>query len=160
MRAGMIAGFALVVVGACSGQASHPVTTTAPPRSGDLRDPVLGTVTVDGVPLLVAVVDTPSGRGQGLRGVTDLGDLDGMLFSWGGSDTTSRFTMEDTLIPLDIMFFAADGRWVGTVRMQPCRTPPCPLYSAPGSYAYALEVPASSSVATGPGSTMLFGDGH
>ncbi len=89
----------------------------------------------------VAVADTPELRARGLMGVAGLGDLRGMLFAWP-EDVTSGFWMKDTLIPLDIGFFDADGKLVDLLSMTPCREDPCPSYRASGAYRWALEVPA------------------
>jgi uncharacterized membrane protein (UPF0127 family) len=51
--------------------------------------------------------------------------------------------MKDTLIPLSIAFFGADGGFVSDADMVPC--PPgtaCPTYGAAGEYTTAVEVPA------------------
>lgn len=133
-------------------------STTVPPRSadtGDLDGATVTTVVVDGRELTVALAATAEERSQGLRLVDDLGDLDGMLFTWGGETVASRFTMEGTLIPLDIVFFAADGSFVDGFTMTPCSAAPCPSYAATAPYAYALETPAGSSPAFGPGSTLV-----
>lgn len=90
--------------------------------------------------LTVAVADTPDLRAQGLMGLVDLGDLDGMLFVWPEL-ASSGFWMKDTLIPLDIAFFDADGRWVNNFTMLPCTEAECPTYDPNGSYLYAIEVP-------------------
>ncbi len=82
-------------------------------------------------------------------GVSDLGDLDGMLFTWGGATVTSRFTMRNTLIPLRIAFFDADGFVVSTADMMPCETEECPTYGASGPYASAVELPAGTEVDPG-----------
>ncbi|HEX5630327.1 MAG TPA: DUF192 domain-containing protein [Acidimicrobiia bacterium] len=86
----------------------------------------------------MAVADTPERRTQGLMGVTDLGDLDGMLFVFD-ADSTSGFWMKNTLIPLDIAFFTAEGVLVDLLRMTPCEADPCPVYEPAGSYRYAIE---------------------
>ena len=96
------------------------------------------TITVDGRELIVAVAETPNQRSQGLMGVTDLGGLDGMLFVFQ-ADSEGGFWMKNTLIPLDIVFFTADGGFVDTLTMVPCVEDPCPTYRPDGSYRYALE---------------------
>lgn len=96
------------------------------------------TVTIGTEMWLVAVADEPAERSRGLMGVTDLGDLDGMLFAWD-DDVTSGFWMKDTLIPLDIAFFAADGVLVDLLRMEQCPADPCPVYHPAGPYRYAVE---------------------
>jgi hypothetical protein len=96
------------------------------------------TITVDGRELIVAVAETPDQRSQGLMGVTDLGGLDGMLFVFQ-ADSDGGFWMKNTLIPLDIVFFTADGGFVDALTMVPCVEDPCPTYRPDGSYRYALE---------------------
>lgn len=86
----------------------------------------------------VAVADTEPLRARGLMGVTDLGDLDGMMFVWD-EEITAAFWMKDTLIPLDIAFFDADGALVDTFTMVPCEEEPCPTYPAAGPFRYAIE---------------------
>ena len=99
------------------------------------------TIMVDGRELTVAVAETPDERSQGLMGVTDLGGVDGMLFVFQG-DSDGGFWMKNTLIPLDIAFFSANGEFVDSMTMAPCTADPCPTYRPSGSYRYALEAPA------------------
>ncbi|HUO45425.1 MAG TPA: DUF192 domain-containing protein [Acidimicrobiia bacterium] len=108
---------------------------------GNLEDWELITIEVDQTELLVAVADDPGERAQGLMGVEDLGSVDGMLFVFP-SDTTGFFWMKDTLIALDIAFFASDGLLVEVMTMEPCVSDPCPRYQAGVSYRWALETAA------------------
>jgi uncharacterized membrane protein (UPF0127 family) len=73
-------------------------------------------------------------------GVTDLGDLDGMLFYWR-HDASGGFWMKDTLIPLDIVWFLEDGTYAGRASMEPCSTDQCPTYDpGPGvDYRFGIE---------------------
>lgn len=96
----------------------------------------------------LALADEPALRSRGLMGVTDLGSLDGMLFSWGGDVVNSRFTMRNTLLPLHIVFFDADGAFVSSRDMVPCQVEDCPTYGSAGPYAYAIEFPAGTVVST------------
>lgn len=142
---------------ACSVAPPETQSTTsspAPVSTGDLGGVTVRSVSVDGAEFLVAVAATPEERNQGLRGVDDLGDLDGMLFEWGGEEVTSRFTMADTLIDLDIAFFDADGVFVDAFRMTPCDGPDCPSYAAAAPYAFALETPAGRGPSVGAGSVL------
>jgi uncharacterized membrane protein (UPF0127 family) len=94
--------------------------------------------------LRVAIADEAAERHQGLRGVTDLGDYDGMLFIHE-SDTESLFTMAGTPLPLDIGWYTSDGAPVNRTTMQPClegNDASCPLYESRGKYRYALETEA------------------
>lgn len=135
-----------------------PPETSAPPAAatslpantrsdtvatGDLDSPEVRHVMVDGRSLLVAWADTDATRSRGLMEVEDLGDLDGMLFDLG-TERRSSFTMRNTLIPLDIYFFDAEGGSVGMLEMVPCEGEPCPTYDVGAPARYALEVPAGS----------------
>jgi len=114
--------------------ATTTTTTSANALAGFERIEVgLGTET-----WTVALADTVALRSQGLMGVTDLGDVDGMLFVWE-EEISAAFWMKDTLIPLDIAFFDADGALVDTFTMQPCEEDPCPRYPAAGPFQYAIE---------------------
>ena len=130
------------MLGACGSGGAAPPTTTVARTSTTLVDPLDGfavvQVLVSGDPWSVALADTPALRAQGLMGVTDLGDLDGMLFLWD-EDVLSGFWMRDTLIPLDVAFFTAAGVLVDLLRMEPCTADPCPVYHPRGPYRYALE---------------------
>jgi uncharacterized membrane protein (UPF0127 family) len=91
--------------------------------------------------LFVAIAGTTELRRQGLMHLTDLGDLDGMLFVFE-QDSSSGFWMKNTLIPLDIAFFDSAGSFVDGFVMEPCTTAACPSYLPSGDYRYALEMPA------------------
>lgn len=171
-----------LVVAACSGSAGgiDPTSTsavtpsdapesTAPPTSTTTTVPQTSTTTLvvpdqlagwpveeivlDGATLQVAVAATPDLQRRGLMGVSDLGDLDGMLFVWT-ADTTTSFWMKDTLIPLDIAFFAANGDLVGMLQMEPCVEEPCPVYGIEAAYRYALETAAGRLANLPPGARL------
>jgi uncharacterized membrane protein (UPF0127 family) len=106
-------------------------------------------VTLGDETLTLALADEPGLRSRGLMGVSDLGALDGMLFSWGGETVNSRFTMRNTLIPLRIVFYDTDGLFVSQADMVPCEVENCPTYGAAGPYAFAIELPAGTTVSNG-----------
>ena len=143
------AGLALFLVAACSGEVS--TTTTTAPTEPETTSTTIGvlpgfaraTVLVSGTPWVVAVADTSELRSQGLMGVTDLGDLSGMLFVFE-EDTQAGFWMKDTLIPLDVAFFGTGGSLVDLISMVPCADDLCPTYHAAGPYRYALEAAPGS----------------
>lgn len=98
-----------------------------------LRDP--NGVTVG---LAVELADEPQEWRLGLmnRPVVE----GGMLFVFPGESRQS-FWMKDTLVPLDIAYFRADGSWVSSAVMQPCLEDPCASYPSSGTAQYALELP-------------------
>jgi uncharacterized membrane protein (UPF0127 family) len=91
--------------------------------------------------LRVLVAMTQGQRVRGLRDVQSLAPYDGMIFVFE-SDTSARFTMANTPLPLDISFFDADGKPVDQQRMTPCPTgsdATCPIYASTHRFRYALE---------------------
>jgi uncharacterized membrane protein (UPF0127 family) len=112
-------------------------TSAAPPSLSGFDTT---TISIDDRELVVAVADTSETRRRGLMGVTDLGGLDGMLFIFE-ADSEGGFWMSNTLIQLDIAFFASDGIFVDKLTMVPCTTDDCPRYHATGPYRYAIEAP-------------------
>lgn len=110
-------------------------------------------ISIDGREFAVAVAERPDQRSQGLMDITDLGDLDGMLFVFP-SDSDGGFWMKNTLIPLDIAFFDADGDLVNTLTMEPCTADPCPTYRPGGAYRYVVEAPAGDLEFVAPGARL------
>jgi uncharacterized membrane protein (UPF0127 family) len=102
-----------------------------------------GTIRVGQRDLDVVIADDAGERIQGLRERSDASPYAGMLFVFDG-DSTGPFTMATVLDPLDIAFFAADGRRVDQLRMVPCRgtDATCPAYRSSAPYRYALETAA------------------
>lgn len=94
--------------------------------------------------LKVAVAEDPELKRQGLRGVEDLGELDGMLFVYS-EPVQGSFTMKDTLIPLKIGFYSSDGTLVNKKEMEPC-SEDCKSYDSKEEFQYALEVPLNSEI--------------
>ena len=114
----------------------------------------MGFVTLDDEPWLVAVADTRDLRSRGLMFVTDLGDLDGMLFVFD-TPSSGSFWMKNTLIPLDIAFFRGDGTLVEVLQMEPCGDQDsCPSYSPGADYRYALEAPAGALIGLDPAAIL------
>ena len=84
---------------------------------------------------------TAETRARGLMEQRDLAGYDAMIFEYQ-QDVSAQFYMKNTIIPLSIAWFRADGSFVSTTDMKPCRTQEnCRLYAAEGPYRYALEVP-------------------
>jgi uncharacterized membrane protein (UPF0127 family) len=101
--------------------------------------------------LRVLVASSAMQRVQGLRDVRSIAPYDGMLFVFP-ADTTARFTMANTPLPLDATFFSEHGTPVDDVVMKPCpegSDSTCPAYASKARYRYALERPAGSGGASG-----------
>jgi uncharacterized membrane protein (UPF0127 family) len=107
------------------------------------------------------LAETSKQHERGLMGRTDLGGYDGMLFRFS-ADTTTSFYMKDTLIPLSIAWFGADGFFVSATDMEPCPDKVgCPTYGAAAPYRYALEVVKGGlpALGIGPGAQLVVGGG-
>ena len=86
----------------------------------------------------VALADTAAERAQGLMHVEQMPRMSGMLFVYDRPQSVS-FWMENTLIPLDMIFVAADG----VVRNVHANAIPLDRTSIPGGsddIQYVLEV--------------------
>jgi uncharacterized membrane protein (UPF0127 family) len=93
--------------------------------------------------LLFVIADSTTERAQGLRGRSDLGGYDAMLFV-NEADSTASYTMAGVPVPLDIGWYDGRGRLVDTAEMDPCPEGGrrCPLYSADSAYRFAVETPS------------------
>lgn len=105
------------------------------------------------------LADTDELRQRGLMGQDDLNGYDAMVFRFT-EPSKGGFWMKDTIIPLTVAYFDADGRFVSSADMQPC--PPgtdCPSYPPDGEYLTAVEVPLGGlgAIGVGPGSVLGFG---
>ena len=122
---------------------SFTSTTRAAPPFDTFEE---GRVAVGDRCLRVLVAATERLRERGLRDVRSLAPYDGMLFVFP-NDSDAHFTMANTPLPLDITWFAADGRPVDRTRMTPCprgTDATCPQYASKARYRYALEQPAGA----------------
>jgi uncharacterized membrane protein (UPF0127 family) len=96
---------------------------------------------LDGVPFRPELALTADQRALGLMH-RKRAPKDGMLFVFP-RDTTGGFWMKNTLVPLTIVFFDAQGKRVRKLRMTPCRRDPCRIYEPGRRYRFALELPAA-----------------
>lgn len=104
------------------------------------------TITFDGEALPVLLADTPEQRSQGLMNVTDMAGFAGMLFVFE-DEVTSGFWMKDTLLPLTVIYFDAQGNEVSRAEMEPCLDGnACPSHPPDGKYLYALEMATGSNL--------------
>lgn len=94
----------------------------------------------------VEVVDTNETRARGLMYVEDLAPDAGMLFDFKAERQVS-FWMRNTLIPLDMLFIAADG----TIRNIHANAIPHDETSIPsdGAVQFVLEIPGGRSAELG-----------
>jgi uncharacterized protein len=93
------------------------------------------------VALRVELAQTLEQRARGLAGRRTLAANAGMLFLYG-RDRRGSFWMRDTRMPLAVAFLDRRGRILRTLRMEPCRGDPCPLYDPGIRFRAALEVNA------------------
>lgn len=109
------------------------------------------------------LADTADERAQGLRGVTDLGGADGMLFAYD-QPAQSNYVMIGTPTPLSIAWFGSDGLFVSDADMEPCLdadTSGCARYSAEDEFSAAIEVLQGDldELGIGPGARLDIVDG-
>jgi uncharacterized protein len=132
MRPLALALFIALVAG-CGGDDDGATTEAAPGATAVIT-------TADGeVELSVEVADDDAERSQGLMFRTSLEEDAGMVFLFP-EPTEGSFWMKNTLIPLSIAFFDADGTILRILDMEPCESDPCPLYSPEVAFTGALEV--------------------
>jgi uncharacterized membrane protein (UPF0127 family) len=92
------------------------------------------------------LADDAGERSMGLMFRNKLGANQGMLFVFS-EDSLSPFWMQNTLIPLDIIFVDAEKKIVSLVaQAQPQTTEP---RSPAGPYRYVLEIPGGRAAALG-----------
>jgi uncharacterized protein len=122
-----------VAVGATFGHGSSGITRGTATLTGGGR-----TVTVR-----IELARTRAERQRGLMHRRSLAADSGMAFLYAET-TRGPFWMKDTLIPLSAAFFDGRGRILRILRMEPCRSDPCPLYGPGVAYRGVLEVNAGA----------------
>jgi uncharacterized membrane protein (UPF0127 family) len=91
------------------------------------------------VTVRVELAVSDADRARGLMGRRTLAPSAGMLFLYP-REIKTRFWMKDTLIPLSIAFYGADGKIRRILDMAPCTADPCPVYDPGVRFKGALEV--------------------
>ncbi|MDE2483495.1 MAG: DUF192 domain-containing protein [bacterium] len=122
-----------------------PSTTPAPQQ--------LPTVSVHApnATLTLQVAQTDAERELGLMSVTALAPHTGMLFVFD-ADQGVEFWMKDTLVPLDMVFVAPDGRVRQVAANVPVVAPDTPDDAIPrrmGTAKYVIELAAGEAVKDG-----------
>lgn len=109
----------------------------------------LESVTVGPAVFRVEMARTAQERERGLMFRKELPKDRGMLFVQ--SPGPAMFWMKNTYVPLDLLYFDADGRLLQIeANAPPCTTPTCPIY--PGETAtvrYVLEINAGEAARRG-----------
>jgi len=120
------------------------LTVAAPGKGGHTR-----------LALSVQIAATDQAQEIGLMNVTSMPAADGMAFTWT-TPTDTPFWMQDTLIPLDIVFWDASGKVVTVLTMVPCTANPCHLYYPTANYVGAVEMNAglTNQYGVAPGDTV------
>ncbi|GAB4147452.1 MAG: DUF192 domain-containing protein [Cyanobacteria bacterium J069] len=107
------------------GAGSGQVSAAQPDRSQRL--PISATVEIGSEQIQLEVARTPQEQAMGLMYRTELPPDRGMLFAFEFARPV-QFWMQDTLIPLD-MVFMLDGEVKDiVVSAPPCESSPCPVY--------------------------------
>jgi uncharacterized membrane protein (UPF0127 family) len=102
----------------------------------------------------VWVADTPARRAQGLMFVRRLAEDRGMLFVFERPQYAS-FWMQNTYVPLDLLFIAGDGRIVNIVeRTVPLSTEPL-LSTAPVDRVLELVAGSCERLGIAPGDRLV-----
>ncbi len=91
------------------------------------------------VPLTVEIARTQEQHSRGLMERTSLASDHGMLFVFDAPEELS-FWMKNTKIPLEVLYFDAQGTFVFMQSMVPCVSDRCLSYPSYGLSQYALEV--------------------
>jgi len=115
------AALLLALLAACGGGGDP----APPPAAHPLDHLEQAVLHVRDEPYLVWIARTPAEMGQGLKGITEDeiaplpdGTERGMLFAFA-VDLEPAFTMEGTIIPLDLAFLRSDGTIVETYEREP-----------------------------------------
>lgn len=141
--------FLSVIAGMCVIVVLIVIVTFMTPSSTPVLHPLqLHAPSGQAVSLNVEWATTAAEQEKGLMGRAQVDH--GMLFLFGNAQPLT-FWMKNTLVPLDIVFFDANGVYVSSTTMQPCTADPCALYPSGGPAEYALEMPAGFVQQTGIG---------
>jgi uncharacterized protein len=97
-------------------------------------------VELKGRRFVVEIADDDAEQVRGLMFRRELAEDRGMLFVYGAAQPLS-YWMRNCYIPLDILYFDAQGRFInGHYGAPPCRTQQCPTYPSSRPARYVLEL--------------------
>ena len=146
----------MIAAAACSAQTPTPGPSADESAQSGLQQVPLTIRAANGPhPFTVEVARTPEEQATGLMYRTSLAADRGMIFPFDPPQDAS-FWMKNTLIPLDMIFIAADGRIVNIAeRTVPLST--APIYSSDLAVA-VLEVNGGTAARLGirPGDRVRF----
>ncbi len=163
LRRALVVLFAVGLAACVTENADSPADPSLAGEGSNALAERFGTVLVELAPasgevleLCLLDAETQEQRNQGLKGVTDLDGHDGMLFRWD-ADTAGNFVMIDTVTPLTISWWSADGTYVGGTDMEPCTEAngdDCLRHNPGATYRYAVEVFQGELPEAGPEATL------
>src|SRR5688572_18224466 len=107
------------------------------------------TIKVNDLPLNVAVAASLEDRKLGVLGM-DIDAFDGLLFAYD-EDSTARFHMHAVTRPLTVLFFDANGYYLGHHDMKADSSAPV---GSPSPFRWALEIPTGRFHGFGPGTRL------
>jgi uncharacterized membrane protein (UPF0127 family) len=87
----------------------------------------------------IIVAESDEAQGVGLMHRESFPEDCGMVFLFF-EERSGGFWMKNTLIPLSIAFFDAEGEILSILDMEPCEADPCDVYDPGVPYSGALEV--------------------
>jgi len=143
-RLAVFVALALAALAGCAGgngDGAEAEDTTTATATGPVFEEGRAKIDTEGsqVQVQVEIAETPVQQQLGLMHRETLADEAGMVFLFP-RETRGGFWMKNTLIPLSIAFFDADGRILRILDMEPCTEDPCPVYDPKVAYRGALEV--------------------
>jgi uncharacterized membrane protein (UPF0127 family) len=142
----LVAGVVAVAVRGDTTSSSAPGASlaaalrAATPASSPFTDLTELRARLGGRCLHMVVADSDAERVAGLRGRSDLGSYDAMLFVFERPER-ARFTMSGVPVDLEIGFYDARGHPAGHRHMTPCphAETECPTYGVDSELLYAVE---------------------
>ncbi len=99
----------------------------------------LADVVINDKTIQVELATTPKTQAYGLMNRFILPENQGMLFVFEKTQPLS-FWMKNTKVPLDILYFNAEGILVDFAEAEPCLKNPCPSYPSKAPGKYVLEI--------------------